>query len=186
MEEQITDNVTETEEASNKTMTFDEMLSSNKDYQAEFDRRLAKSNNTFLENKKSEWEKEYNEKLAKEKSEDEKLAKMNVEQQLKYQIDQLKQEIADRDSKINASQLKDETSKILIEKGIPNSYLNMFDFSKENADTINSKLEMLSNIRNQDIQDSLNKTLRQSSPKYVKQESEDEIDPYIEGFMSEL
>ena len=45
---------------------------------------------------------------------------------------------------------------------------------------------MLSNIRNQDIQDSLNKTLRQSPPKYVKQESEDEIDPYIEGFMSEL
>ena len=105
---------------------------------------------------------------------------------LKYQIDQLKQEIAERDGKINASQLKDETSKILIEKGIPNSYLNMFDFTKENADTINSKIEMLSNIRSQDIQDSLNATLKQSSPRYVKNDADEEIDPYVEGFMSEL
>ena len=61
----------------------------------------------------------------------------------------------------------------------------MFDFSKETADTINSKVEMLSNIRSQDLEDSLNKSLRQEPPKYVNQE-EDDIDPYIEGFNSEL
>ena len=186
MEEEIKDNVTETEEGSNKTMTFDEVLSSNKEYQAEFDRRLAKSNNTFLENKRAEWEKEYTERLEREKSEAEKLAKMSTEQKLKYEIDQLKQEIADRDNKLNASQLKDATSKILIDKGIPNSYLNMFDFSKESAETINQKIEMLSNIRSQDIEESLNATLRQPSPKYVKDEDYEEVDPYVEGFMSEL
>ena len=169
-----------------KTMTFDEILASNKEYQSEFDRRLAKSNNSFLETKKSEWEKEFTERLEREKSEAEKLAKMNTEQQLNYKIEQLQKELEDRDSKLNASQLKDTTSKILVEKGIPSSYLSMFDFSKETADTINSKVEMLSNIRSRDLEDSLNKSLRQESPRYVKQEQEDEIDPYVEGFLSEF
>ena len=186
MEEEKKDNVT-TEEASNKTLTFDEILASNKDYQAEFDRRLAKSNNTFLENKKGEWEKEYNEKLQREKSEAEKLAKMSAEQQLKYRIDQLEKEIESKNNMLNANNLKEATGKILIDKGIPSSYLNMFDFSKENADTINQKIEMLSNIRSQDIEDNLNKSLRQQAPKYVKNDiGEEEIDPYIEGFMSEI
>jgi len=182
MDENI-ENVVEGEEP--KTMTFDEVLASNKEYQSEFDRRLAKSNNSFLETKKAEWEKEYNEKLEREKSEAEKLAKMNTEQQLNYKIEQLENELKDRDSKLNASQLKDTTSKILYEKGIPSSYLSMFDFAKETAETINSKVEMLSNIRSQDLEDSLNRSLRQESPRYVKQQ-EDEIDPYVEGFMSEF
>ena len=63
-----------------KAPTFDEILASNKEYQSEFDRRLAKSNNSFLETKKSEWEKEFTERLEREKSEAEKLAKMNTEQ----------------------------------------------------------------------------------------------------------
>ena len=169
-----------------KTMTFDEILASNKEYQSEFDRRLAKSNNSFLETKKSEWEKEFTERLEKEKSEAEKLAKMNTEQQLKYKIDQLEQQIADRDSKLNASQLKDTTAEILLEKGIPSSYLSMFDFTKENADTINSKVDMLVNIRSKDLEENLNRTLRQDAPKYVSNDDYEELDPYIEGFKSEL
>lgn len=168
-----------------KTMTFQEMLDSNKEYQSEFDKRLATSNKTFLENEKVKWEKEYAEKLAKEKTEAEKLAKMNTEQQLNYKIKQLEQEIADRDSKLNASSLKEATTNILIEKGIPSNYLQMFDFTKETADTINSKVELLNNIRAKDLQESLNSTLQQEPLKYVNQE-EDEIDPYIAGFDSEL
>ena len=181
-------NVVNAEE--DKTMTFDEILASNKDYQSEFDSRLAKSNKTFLENEKvkrqKEYEKEFNERLEREKTEAEKLARMSEEQKLNYKIEQLQKELAERDSRLNASELKDATSKILIEKGIPSSYLGMFDFTKENADTINSKVEMLSNIRSQDLQDSLNKSLRQESPRYVKQDQENEIDPYVEGFLSEL
>lgn len=169
-----------------KTMTFDEILASNKDYQSEFDSRLAKSNKTFLENEKVKWEKEYTERLEREKSEAEKLAKMNTEQQLKYKIDQLEQQIAERDSKLNASQLKDTTSNILMEKGIPSSYLNMFDFTKETADSINSKVELLSNIRSRDLEDNLNRNLRQESPKYYSNDDDEELDPYIEGFNSEL
>ena len=170
-----------------KTMTFDEILASNKNYQSEFDSRLAKSNKTFLENEKVKWEKEYTERLEKEKSEAEKLAKMSMEQQLNYKIEQLQNELAESKNKLNASDLKEATSNILLEKGIPSSYLKMFDFTKETADTINAKVEMLSNIRTEDLQDSLNRTLRQSSPRYVKQEEEDdELDPYIEGFNSEL
>lgn len=169
-----------------KTMTFDEILASNKEYQSEFDRRLAKSNNSFLENEKVKWEKEFTERLEKEKSEAEKLAKMNTEQQLKYKIEQLEKGIAERDSRLNASQLKDATANILVEKGIPSSYLNMFDFSKENADTINSKVDMLVNIRSKDLEENLNRTLRQDAPKYVSNDDYEELDPYIEGFNSEL
>lgn len=171
-----------------KTMTFDEMLASNKEYQSEFDRRLTKSNNTFLENKKSEWEKEYTERLQREKTEAEKLAKMSVEQQLNYKISQLEKELQDRDNKLNASQLRDTTNNILIEKGIPSSYLKMFDFNNETADSINSKVELLSNIRSQDLEDNLNKTLREDTPSYYNNDNnnDNETDPYIAGFMSEL
>ena len=168
-----------------KTMTFEEVLQGNKEYQKEFDRRLAQSNETFLKNERVKWEKEYADKLAKEKTEAEKLAKMNTEQQLNYKIKQLEQAIADRDSKLNANSLKEATTNILIEKGIPSNYLQMFDFTKETADTINSKVELLNEIRAKDLQDSLNKSLRQEPPRYVNQEEED-IDPYIEGFNSEL
>lgn len=179
------DNETNVVNEETKTMTFEEVLQGNKEYQAEFDRRLAQSNETFLKNERVKWEKEYADKLAKEKTEAEKLAKMNTEQQLNYKIKQLEQEIADRDSKLNANSLKEATTNILIEKGIPSSYLQMFDFSKETAETINSKVELLNNIRANDLQESLNKSLRQEGPKYVSQE-EDELDPYIEGFKSEL
>ena len=84
-----------------KTPTFDEILASNKDYQSEFDRRLAKSNKTYLENEKVNWEKEYTERLEREKSEAEKLAKMNTEQQLQYKIDQLEAQIAESNNKLN-------------------------------------------------------------------------------------
>lgn len=169
-----------------KAPTFDEILASNKEYQSEFDRRLAKSNNSFLETKKSEWEKEFTERLEREKSEAEKLAKMNTEQQLKYKIDQLEKQVAERDSKLNASQLRDTTANILIEKGIPNSYLSMFDFSKETAETINSKVDLLSNIRSKDLEENLNRTLRQEAPRYVSNDDYEELDPYVEGFKSEL
>lgn len=169
-----------------KTPTFDEILASNKDYQSEFDRRLAKSNKTYLENEKANWEKEYTERLEREKSEAEKLAKMNTEQQLQYKIDQLEAQIAESNNKLNASQLKDTTADILNERGIPSSYLSMFDFSKETADTINSKVEMLVNIRSKDLEDNLNRTLRQEPPKYVSNDDYEELDPYIEGFKSEL
>lgn len=174
------------EEQNNKSMTFDELLASNKEYQSEFDRRLAKSNNSFLETEKAKWQKEYEEKLEHEKSEAEKLAKMTMEQQLNYKIDELQKQLAEKDSKLNANDLREATSNILIEKGIPSSYLKMFDFTKESADTINAKIELLGNIRSQDLQDTLNQSLRQESPKYVKQDVEDDVDPYVEGFLSEL
>jgi len=169
-----------------KTPTFDEILASNKDYQSEFDRRLAKSNKTYLENEKVNWEKEFTERLEREKSEAEKLAQMNTEQRLQYKIDQLEAQIAESNSKLNASQLKDATADILSEKGIPSQYLSMFDFSKETADTINSKVEMLVNIRSKDLEDNLNRTLRQEPPKHVSNDDYEELDPFIEGFKSEL
>ena len=71
------DNVTQVETEEVKTPTFDEILASNKEYQSEIDRRLAKSNKTYLETEKANWEKEYTERLEREKSEAEKLAKMS-------------------------------------------------------------------------------------------------------------
>ena len=178
-------NVVNDEES--KTMTFDEMLASNKEYQSEFDRRLAKSNKTYLDNQKGVWEKEYTERLEREKNEAEKLAKMTAEQQLNYKVSQLEKQLEESNNKLNASQLRDTTSNILVEKGIPSSYIKMFDFTKETADTINSKVELLSNIRSQDLEDNLNRTLREDSPRhYENNDDNDDVDPYIAGFMSEL
>ena len=62
-------------EQEQKPLTFDEILT-DKDYQAEFDRRVNKAIETATNNAKSKWEEEFKVKMEKERTEAEKLANM--------------------------------------------------------------------------------------------------------------
>ena len=65
----------------NQTQTFDDVLS-NKEYQAEFDRRVQKAIQTHETKLKEQWKLEQD----TQKSEAEKLAQMNETQKLQYQL----------------------------------------------------------------------------------------------------
>ena len=74
-------------EQEQKPLTFDEILT-DKDYQAEFDRRVNKAIETATNNAKSKWEEEFKVKMEKERTEAEKLANMKESEKHKYELEQ--------------------------------------------------------------------------------------------------
>lgn len=152
--------------------TFDELLQ-DKDYQSAFDKKIAQS----LQTAKTKWEEEAKTKMA----EAEKLAKMNNEEKTKYEKEQLEKKIAELESKENARALKDEAIKMIAEKDIPVSYLDLFDFGKMTAEEVKTKIENIENLRAKDRENYLNKALKEETPKQ-KGVAKKEEDPYLKGF----
>lgn len=164
-----------TEKAVEQKATFTELLK-DPEYQREFDKLNAKS----LETAKAKWEEDYKAKL----TEAEKLAKMNAEQKLKYDLDKATKEVAELKSQLDAGNLRKTATDIATDKGLPVGYLDLIDFSKENAETITGRIDKLVELRSKDMENYLNSKLQQPTPQ-EKHESQATLDPYIEGFKSE-
>lgn len=147
-------------------LTFDKILE-DKEYQAEFDRRLAKSNETAIKNSREKWEREYQQKIELEKSEAEKLAKMDTDQKHQYELKQVQDELERERAKNNAHDLRDAVSKIAEEKGIGTSLLEIFDFTKENAESMDNKIKILSSELEKRVENRVNEILKEKSPKQV-------------------
>lgn len=139
----------------NKTQTFDEVLS-NKEYQAEFDRRVQKA----IETAKGKWQ-EIND---AEKTEAEKLEKMNKEQKLEYQAQKEKQEKENALAELNAYKLKEQALDIASEKGLDVSLLSYFNFKTLKAEEINSKIDEISTAFNKAVEKAVNERLKEDTP----------------------
>lgn len=160
-------------------LSFTELLK-DPEYQSEFDKLNAKS----LETAKAKWQTEYEQKLQAEKSEAEKLAKMDAEQKAKYELKKVQDELADTKGKLNSIELYKTASDVAVSKGLPIEYLSLIDFTKQTADTINTAIDKLVEIRNKDMKEYLQKNLREQPPVNKKEEPGEKIDPYIAGFNS--
>jgi hypothetical protein len=172
---------TETEKSvENDTPSFTDLLK-NPDYQREFDKLVNKSISTA----KTNWKKDYDAKLEKERSEAEKLAQMDAEQKIQYELDKAKAEKEALQSELNAINLYKTASNIATEKELPIGYLDLVDFTKESAETITEKIDKLQELRQRDLETYLNSKLKQSTPQ-EKKDNDKAIDPYVEGFLSEL
>lgn len=127
-------NATDTEQTTTeepKAQTFDELLASNKDFQAEFDRKIAKA----LKTQETKLEKSYADQLAAQKTEAEKLAKMNAEQKAQYEREKLSEELAEREANVTRRELRAEAISQLGEKKLPLSLVDVLDFSSAEACT---------------------------------------------------
>ena len=98
-----------------KEVTLTELLSGNPKLQSQFDKLLAKANETAVDNAKTKWQ--------EAQTEAEKLAKMDADQKTKYEMNKLKQENATLQGQLNATNLYKQASAIANEKEIPLSYL---------------------------------------------------------------
>ena len=58
--------------------------------------------------------------------------------------------------------------------------MELVDFSKETAESINEKIEKISNTRSKDLEDYLNTKLKEPAPKTVAGSTAK--DPFIHGF----
>ena len=116
------------------------------------------------------------------RNEAEKLAKMKEDERLQYERDKAEKELNELKIKLNAKDLKDEAIKIASEKGLPIQYLDLVDFTKESAESINEKLQKIADARSKDLEGYLNSKLKEKAPYQKSEEKSSEKDPYLAGF----
>ena len=126
----------EMEELEAPIMTLDEILE-DPYYQAQFDKKMSKSNQTAIENAKLNWEKEYEAKVA----EDQKLASMDEIQRRDYEIERLTKENEIFRINEQASKLREEAIRQATEKGIPIEVMTQLDYTRETAESLNAKID---------------------------------------------
>ena len=101
------------------------------------------------------------------RTEAEKLAKMDAEEKANYKLEQANKKAQEIEAKLNAYELKEEASKIAREKGVPQSLLNIIDYTKENADSIKTKIEEIEVTYKQALQEGINDRMKEKTPKQV-------------------
>lgn len=146
---------TGTTEVTETKKSFEELLQ-DKEYQSAFDKKIAQS----LQTAKVKWEEENKSKQV----EAEKLAKMDEEQKRTYELEQEKARANKAESELNAYRLKDETIRQASQRGISIAYLDTIDFSKETAESINSKLDIFERVSKADKEKAINEYSKETPP----------------------
>lgn len=152
--------VEETTQVEDKPLSFQEMLDKDKTYQAEFDKRLQKSNETAIANAKVKWEEE----AKARQNEAEKLAKMDAEQKAKYELKKERERADEAIARLNAYELKSTAIKIAQEKGLDISLLEDIDYSKQTADTIVTIIDTKKAVFDKAIEKAMNDKYKEKSP----------------------
>lgn len=120
-----------------ETMTFDAWLESNKEYQAEFDRRVSKATATAVTNAKEKWEMIADERV----SEAEKLAKMTKDERDKYNMQKRIKDLEAREKAIAKKELQATAKNALAEKELPLELAELLDYT--DAEACNQSIEAL-------------------------------------------
>lgn len=144
--------------ANNATETkksFDELLQ-DKEYQSAFDKKIAQS----LQTARTKWEEDNKTKQA----EAERLAKMDEDQKRNYALEQEKARANKAESELNAYKLKDETIRQASQRGISIEYLETIDFSRENAESINKKLDIFEKTSKTEKERAINEYSKEPPP----------------------
>ena len=144
--------------------TFEEILS-NKDYQAEFDRRVQKA----LETQRSKLEVLFDEKA----TEAEKLAKMTEKEKAQYLQQKKEKEMADREAAITKRELAAEAKNTLAEKKLPVSLAEVLNYS--DADACKQSNEAVEKAFKEAVEASVEERLKGDKP-LKKAPSQDDTD----------
>ena len=147
-------NENETEE-----LSFDEILKDEK-YKSEFDKKITKATETAVAKAKSKWEAEIQSKQA----ESEKLAQMDENQKKSYEYEKVSKERDSAVSELNAYKLKDEAIKQAREKGVDLGLMETIDYSKETAESINSKIDIFSNASKKIYENAISEYSKEPTP----------------------
>lgn len=137
--------------------TFDDILS-NKEYQAEFDRRLQKAIQTAVTGEKEKWSTLMNDKL----TESEKLSKMNKEEKAEYLRQQKEKELSEREAKLVKLELMAEAKNTLSNKNIPASLAELLVYT--DADTCKQSIQTLEKAWQASIEQGIEERLKGGKP----------------------
>lgn len=157
----VDNNDTTTNSQTNQPQTFDDVLT-NKEYQAEFDRRVQKAIQTHEIKLKEQWKLEQD----TQKSEAEKLAQMNETQKLQYQLKKQEEANLTIQKKLNARDLKDEAIKIATtqDTSFDPEFLNLFDYENMTAEQLQEKTKLIKTIQDRIVEKTVNEWSKEKPP----------------------
>lgn len=144
----------DSQEQEDKPMSFDEWLASNKDYQAEFDRRTQKA----LGTQKDKLEVLYSEKA----TEAEKLAKMTKEEKAQYLQQKQEKELAQREADITKRELMAEAKNTLAEKKLPVGLAEVLNYA--DADSCNKSIAAVEKAFQEAVEAAVQDKLKGGTP----------------------
>jgi len=142
-----------TEGAGKELKSFDDLLQ-NKDYQAEFDRRVQKALGTA----KEKWTALIDDKL----SEADKLAKMNKEEKAEYLRQKQEKELKDREAAITRRELMAEAKNTLAEKKLPVGLAEVLNYA--DADSCNKSMAAVEKAFQEAVQAAVEEKLKGGTP----------------------
>lgn len=141
-------------DGTDKPLSFDEWLASNKDYQAEFDRRTQKA----LGTQKDKLEVLYSEKA----TEAEKLAKMTKEEKSQYLQQKQEKELAQREADITKRELMAEAKNTLAEKKLPVGLAEVLNYA--DADSCNKSIAAVEKAFQEAVEAAVQDKLKGGTP----------------------
>lgn len=152
-------------------ITLDELLT-DPNLQAQFDKKA--------EGMKKKWEAAWQKKSEEERAEAEKLARMTEEEKHQLALSKEKERADKAESELNAYRLKDEAIKIAKDKDLDISFLDVLDYSKESAESVKSKIDIISSTLNKALESKTNELMKQASPKQVSSNSSSKEKAYLD------
>lgn len=172
-----------------KPLTFDEILT-DKDYQAEFDRRVAKAIETATTKAQAKWEEDYKKKMDEEKSEADKVAKMKEAERHQYELDTERKAKNEAIAKLNAYEMRDQVFARAREKGLDVSLLGDLDFKTLKAEEVDTIIDNKKSIFDKALENAINERFKEKTPTNVtgasvsdtKVSSEFKLNPMFRNF----
>ena len=147
--------------AEGAVQNFDDILK-NKDYQSEFDRRVAKA----IETAKGKWQEDFNSTLENKIAEAQKLAKMTAEEKAKFEKDKAEKELQTRIAEVTRRELKAEAKEQLQNDGFPAELAESLIYT--DAESCKKSLEAVKIAFNAAVEKAVNDKLKGSVPKAGK------------------
>lgn len=135
------------------TKTFDDMLQ-NKEYQAEFDRRVQKA----IDTAKSKWDMLLDDKL----TEAEKMAKMTKDEKAAYIQKKNEKTLADREAAVTRRELMAEAKNTLAEKNMPVELAEVLNYT--DADSCKKSMETVEAAFQKAVQAGVEERLKGDKP----------------------
>lgn len=147
--------------AEGTVQNFDDILK-NKDYQSEFDRRVAKA----IETAKGKWQEDFNSTLENKIVEAQKLAKMTAEEKAKFEKEKAEKELQTRIAEVTRRELKAEAKEQLQNDGFPAELAESLIYT--DAESCKKSLEAVKIAFNAAVEKAVNDKLKGSVPKAGK------------------
>ncbi len=157
--------------------SFDDVLK-NKDYQAEFDRRVQKGIDTALAKAQEKWQALTDDKL----SEAEKLAKMTKEEKAQYLAQKQEKALEAREADITKRELMAEAKNTLAEKKLPVGLAEVLDYT--DAESCSKSIEAVEKAFQEALQAAVEEKLKGGTPpRKAPSGGEDDLEKQVESLM---